>query len=308
MSNNQKERPSFFAIIPADVRYDKRLKPNEKLLFGEITALCNTEGYCWATNAYFAELYDKTNRSISEWISHLESLGYIKVGIKKNTYRKITLIESAARGTKKTSTPPRRKLPPPLEENFQHNNTSNSTENNPPNPQGGEGEVSSSSDEKTKKGKAPRSLSEFEEKEFLMFYTVYPRKQGKADARKAWLQMMKKKNRPDISTITRAITLRLERGDWKNKEKKYIPLPASWIRGERWEDAIGSPSNEEDRAERVCYESTGDKDKIRIFFIDKKTQSGCMNSTFTRVQARKNVDKGIWEIVGTIQEYRKRAS
>lgn len=87
---------SYYAIIPANVRYDKELTPNAKLLYGEITALTNEKGYCWATNAYFAELYSTTNRSVSKWISQLESRGYIDVYQKRGqkgvtVERKITL-------------------------------------------------------------------------------------------------------------------------------------------------------------------------------------------------------------------------
>lgn len=39
-SNNEIIRPSGFAILPAPVRYDKRLSFDERVLFGEITALC----------------------------------------------------------------------------------------------------------------------------------------------------------------------------------------------------------------------------------------------------------------------------
>ena len=58
------EQPSYYAIIPAKIRYDSRLTASEKLLYGEITAMCNQEGYCWATNEYFAELYGGTARCV----------------------------------------------------------------------------------------------------------------------------------------------------------------------------------------------------------------------------------------------------
>ena len=73
------EKPNYFAIIPAEVRYDKSLTPNEKLLFGEISALSQKNGSCWASNNYFAELYDVYPTSISRWIKHLAERGYITI-------------------------------------------------------------------------------------------------------------------------------------------------------------------------------------------------------------------------------------
>ena len=75
---------SYYAIIPADVRYNSDLTPNAKLLYGEITALCNEKGYCWATNEYFSELYSKEKETISRWISSLKKEGYIDI---KMTYK-----------------------------------------------------------------------------------------------------------------------------------------------------------------------------------------------------------------------------
>lgn len=83
---------NYYAIIPANVRYDKDLSANAKLLYGEITALSNGEGYCWATNSYFANLYNVSNETISRWISQLIKKGYIKsVIIYKNGTKEIDL-------------------------------------------------------------------------------------------------------------------------------------------------------------------------------------------------------------------------
>ena len=74
-----KDKKNYYAIIPANVRYDKRLSPLTRLIYGEITALSNEKGYCFATNAYFANLYSMSNVSISRCISELKEHNYIRV-------------------------------------------------------------------------------------------------------------------------------------------------------------------------------------------------------------------------------------
>ena len=78
---NSNEQPNYYAILPASVRYDNRLKANEKLLYSEITALSNKTGLCYAANKYFADLYSVETETISRWISHLKKLKYIDVEI-----------------------------------------------------------------------------------------------------------------------------------------------------------------------------------------------------------------------------------
>ncbi|WP_243281547.1 conserved phage C-terminal domain-containing protein [Clostridium sp. D53t1_180928_C8] len=69
---------NYYAIIPANVRYDSELSDKAKLLYGEITALTNKEGYCWASNNYFAELYGVKVLCIKRNIKDLVDKGYLK--------------------------------------------------------------------------------------------------------------------------------------------------------------------------------------------------------------------------------------
>ncbi len=81
------EKPNYYAIIPADVRYDKDLKDKAKLLYGEIVSLSDKNGYCYASNKYFAELYNISTTSVSLLIKNLVDKGYLesKIIYKKNT-------------------------------------------------------------------------------------------------------------------------------------------------------------------------------------------------------------------------------
>lgn len=82
-------RANYFAIIPAYIRYNKELKFGERLMYGEITALSNKEGYCYAKNKYFADLYNVSQSTISRWISHLAELNSIDVQIIRNDKKEI---------------------------------------------------------------------------------------------------------------------------------------------------------------------------------------------------------------------------
>lgn len=91
------DKPSYYAVIPAHVRYSQ-IKPNAKLLYGEITALCNEKGYCWASNDHFAKLYGVSAKQVSLWVKQLIDNNFIKVESIKSrsgTLRKLYLAELA---------------------------------------------------------------------------------------------------------------------------------------------------------------------------------------------------------------------
>lgn len=105
------KQPNYYAVIPANVRYDKDLTANAKLLYGEISALAQKDGVCYATNKYFAELYNVSQVSISKWINSLVDKKYInfkiiyKEGTKEILNRYLTLVYD------------------PIKENLKDNNT-----------------------------------------------------------------------------------------------------------------------------------------------------------------------------------------
>lgn len=77
-------RPGYYAIIPAEVRYDDRIPPNAKLLYGEISALIGAGGFCYASNQYFSRIYGMSVDTISRLLKKLEDNGYIKREIEKD--------------------------------------------------------------------------------------------------------------------------------------------------------------------------------------------------------------------------------
>jgi hypothetical protein len=136
MSNPKK---SFYAIIPATVRYCEDLPANAKLLYGEITALCHEQGFCWANNYYFSELYNVSKVSISKWISALQREGFIQIEIDQSqgNSRKIfigrNVVPSQSKVkevVKKSLRPSQSNVKDPRKEKFIHNNTINNTGNN----------------------------------------------------------------------------------------------------------------------------------------------------------------------------------
>ena len=93
------QKPNYYAVIPADVRYNKNLSPNSKLLYAEITALCNMNGKCTASTQYFATLYNVSKTSIQNWLKCLVDNKFItrttifKEGTKEILSRHIKLIK-----------------------------------------------------------------------------------------------------------------------------------------------------------------------------------------------------------------------
>ena len=69
--------------------------------------------------------------------------------------------------------------------------------------------------------------------DFAMFWKAYPRKKDKANAEKAF-----KKVKVSVDVLINVIEKQKKTADWIKEGGKYIPYPATWLNGRRWEDEI----------------------------------------------------------------------
>lgn len=198
---------SYYAIIPANVRYDDSLIPSAKLLYGEITALCNEKGYCWASNEYFANQYKVSKPTIQNWLKSLEEKGYIyrevryKVGSKEIEARYIRILGGGHQEN----------LVGGHQEIYQDNNTSfNNTFNN-----------------------IDHSSSKLKN-DFDKLWKLYPRKKGKTAAFKHYKKAIK--DGATNKQIQDGILSYKKEIETKKIEESYIKHGSTWFSNRGWED------------------------------------------------------------------------
>lgn len=96
--NTNNNKPNNFSVVPAAVLLNDTITDKAKILYSEISALCNKKGCCWATNDYFEKLYECSKITVIRAINALKENGYIKV-IRKNRQRIIQLAVLKEKGS-----------------------------------------------------------------------------------------------------------------------------------------------------------------------------------------------------------------
>lgn len=221
------ERPTFYAVIPAAVRYAD-ITAQAKLLYGELTALTEQEGFCWASNAYFARLYQAGTRSVSRWLSELEKAGFINIepAVNQHGQRKIFLADCARPNTAGQKWQAK---------NGAHNDTSKRTiqEEDTPQPPKGECAV------------------------FEKFYETYPRKVDRAQCLSIW---KRKRLEGDTGYFILDCLARWKACEqWQNP--RYISHPYTFLNQERWKDEPPAPEPTKLKPGEVRVRETTDEEK-----------------------------------------------
>ena len=221
------DKPGYWAVIPATVRYDPDLPPNAKLLYGEITALSGAQGYCYAQNSYFTALFGLTDRSVTRLLSTLSQRGYLRIDVRRdestNEVQERRLYAVYGQGEVPpppdnfVGTPPDKNDRTPPDKNVGENNTS--IYHIPPIvPQKGDGK-------KTRKSK---SVPAWKPERFEKFWAYYPRHEDRVAAVRAWDRL-----KPDDATLA-AMGQALERQ--KATPGWPAPYACRYLSHRRWED------------------------------------------------------------------------
>jgi hypothetical protein len=70
--------------------------------------------------------------------------------------------------------------------------------------------------------------------QWLRFWNAYEKRSSKKDARKAWAEL--NPSPALVDTICTALAWQFQQPDWCKANRAYAPLPATYLRGERWTD------------------------------------------------------------------------
>lgn len=240
------DTPGYWAVIPASVRYDERIPANAKLLYGEISALCNREGFCWAKNEYFAQLFGWAAPTVTRLLSSLRDAGYLSVEMVKTKTGHARRIfagiytggspQNCGQGSPQNCLGVSAKMITPLQSYV--NNTSNNT---PYIPQGG----------KSVQKRVHRDAPDWKPERFAGLWSYYPAKgrKNKQRAMQAWDKL-----RPDdalVDEIARSLTKLKATEEWQRDIG--IPHVATFLNGERWHDADELDTPPDGGGEEVSY-------------------------------------------------------
>lgn len=115
--------------------------------------------------------------------------------------------------------------------------------------------------------------------QFLQWWNVYPRKQSKGDAFKAWEVWRKRKLLPEIDEL---ITATKSYSDHTSDfDPQFIKLPAGWLRDRKWEDesANSKTVSVESDERRIKMEAWLSARGVTVEEYERrKTESGWLDS------------------------------
>ncbi|WPC08777.1 helix-turn-helix domain-containing protein [Globicatella sp. PHS-GS-PNBC-21-1553] len=253
------EHKGYYAILPANVRYDTNLSSTAKLLYAEITALSNLNGYCWATNSYFAKLYNVTSVTISRIITQLSDRGYIRTEIiyKENSKEIDKRVIYIAEPINNIDNTYNQKVSEPINENVKGYQQKCSTPINK-NDKENTNNINIKKNNNIYRSNEQKSLRN----DFEKLWKLYPNKKGKEAAFKAYCKAIE--SGTSNKEIQNGIIAYQKEIAFKNTNPKYIKHGSTWFNNQCWNDEYEQPPLERQAIEnKVIKEELLSEEQIK---------------------------------------------
>lgn len=226
---------AYWAVLTATILESNAVSDGAKLFYAQVSRRTNRLGYCWASNRTLSEELGVCGRTITRYVAELEAAGFVtteQVGVsdrKRRHERRIRLavpfpFDLAKNGEIKSSET--LNVDKNVHLNVDKNGDINVDKNVHPI------EVINKSNKITPysppQGDAGGEL-------FDRFWALYPKKRNKPAALRAWRRL-----NPTAAlcmTMSRALKRQMSSEEWQKDGGRYVPYPASWLNGARWEDS-----------------------------------------------------------------------
>lgn len=209
---------------------DKDIK-NELNLLLIISSLTAEKGYCYASNKYFAELFDTNEVSISRKIKKLEEKKYIKIEYKMNG----NAIKSREIRLTKMLMAVNKNVNGAVNKNVKDNNISSNNNINNKN--------------------IYSDCEKFYKEEFDRFWRAYPRKDSRSKAKEKFIKLKPDKELVDL--MIKQIERFKNTDSWKKDNGQFIPYAITWLNGRRWEDEVEIKEEPKKEKSKILHIANG---------------------------------------------------
>lgn len=231
--DEQNVKPSYWAVLPATVRYDEKIPASAKLIYAEISALTEKRGFCYASNEYLMQLFGVSERTLQRHLKALEGCGYIQIldgdgGVGR---RKIFAgINPLSNPVKNDGVSPTKLSPNPVK-NVTHISKRNSKSSDPPKAPKGAGAGA---------GFVPKEAPDWKPERFAAFWKYYPLHKSKQAAIRAWDKL--KPSDELLAVIGRALKsqIREEKAMAKHRGQpfEWKMYASTYLNNARWTDEV----------------------------------------------------------------------
>ena len=226
MTPEETAKPSYWAVLPAAIRYDPEITAGAKLLYAEISSLTDARGYCWASNSYFQKLYGISEPTVQRYLRALKAGGYITIADgdggqgRRKIYAGVNPL--AENPLKNDGVTPSKMTPNPVKNDTRIKKEIRKESNPPKAPQGA------------------ASVPSWKPERFAGLWDYYPRHTSKQAAAKAWDKL--KPSDELIAQMGRALRRQKAWDEWQRGIG--IPHLSTYLNQRRWEDELDEPKSE----------------------------------------------------------------